>query len=254
MNHNEKFKIRFSEIGVDEKIQKYQYCNFFQEAAGLFCYKNKVSGIHLKEKGLGWVLSGYTIIFAEEQPTWNQTVSVDTWANSNRGILATREFYASTEDNKFLAKATSSWAVINLETRKPVSAKIGTKDEWVLEKFNFENTRPGAIVFPKDLKSTTNKISKWSPGLVSLDINNHVNNVHYISISINSIKEEAVAGKYLQEFRISYKREVVLGDTIQIKTYQDGDTFYQKFIRESDEVCVATTLLKYKEVGCSPRS
>ncbi len=247
MIHSESFKIRFSEIGVDEKIQKYQYCNFFQEAAGRFCYNNQVSGFHLKKLGLGWVIAGYTIEFSEKQPTWNDTITVDTWANSNNGIITTRDFLANDDKGKLLAKASSAWAIIDLKTRKAVSSKTGTKNEWLIDKFNFEKNRPGKIIFPEKLEKLPSYTSKWRPGLISLDINKHVNNVNYISIAMGAIKDELTKNKYLQKFKINYKKEVVFGDLIFIQVYNSEDTFYQKFIRESDQACVATTLLEYRE-------
>ena len=129
----------------------------------------------LKENNI-WVLSRiYAVI--TEWPLWGDKIIIRTWHKGTDKLFGIRDFEVYYPDGRRIASATSSWLIIDRETKK-------------LQRPDKILTNPSGINPVNALTRNAAKLEKSSEGgLISpgfkvkisdLDINLHTNNVRYL--------------------------------------------------------------------------
>ncbi|KAK1420998.1 hypothetical protein QVD17_23021 [Tagetes erecta] len=181
------------------------------------------------KRNLIWVVTKMRVI-VDRYPTWGDVVQVSTWMahngkNSNRRDWVVRD----SKTSQILARASSSWSMINKETRRlskfpdEVRGEIGPY---------FVDAPPVVdddyIKLPKLDETTADYVlSGLTPRWSDLDVNQHVNNVKYIGWILESIPQ--VVEKYeLASITLEYRREcrkdsVLKSLTTRLDGCDDGD-------------------------------
>ena len=112
--------------------------------------------------------------------------------------------------------------------------------------------RPKEFDFPFECDDNTDySISSWKANIPNenitedyrkirysdIDCNRHMNNAVYADIVYDFMPIEAAKNKEIDEFRIFFKNEAFLGETIKIEScmYDDQKTFGIKGLRDNDE-------------------
>ena len=88
------------------------------ETAGRHAEKLGVGVRDLHAKGLTWVLARLHVRSAHI-PGAGQSVHIATWPSGRHRLFAVREFRLSDEAGAEILRATSAWALMNMETRRP---------------------------------------------------------------------------------------------------------------------------------------
>ena len=165
------------------------------------------------------------------------TVTVKTWQRSIEGVRFVRDYAISIGDGT--AVATNTWTLVNFVTRR------------ILRPSSLKNTIPS---FP-DMKerAETNKLpsvqkeemeyaGQYKVMYSTLDENGHVNNTIYSDIAIDFMPFD-VSAMQTKHFNIIYAAEAKLGDTLDIYTKKDGDSYYlAAFLAETDKKIFETEI------------
>jgi acyl-ACP thioesterase len=61
--------------------------------------------------------------------------------------------------------------------------------------------------------------------IADLDINDHVNNLHYVEWIVESVPEEVWRETTPAEIQVEFKRAVRHGETVRIDTFETGDAY-----------------------------
>ncbi len=185
--------------------------DFLQDTAGEGVGCAGLSVPELWKKQLCWVISRYHIV-VHRYPRFGESVSVHTWPSGCSEYFALRDFEAFDAQGGRILTGTSSWVVMNVETRKPIKMAGFIPEGYTLDKRALVDGFPSLPALPDPAGDV--------PGLdfrvlsADLDFNKHVNNVVFIRWALEAVPPEILLGSIPVEFEISYKAEAFFGDTV----------------------------------------
>ncbi|GAB4169334.1 MAG: thioesterase [Calditrichia bacterium] len=208
--------------------------NYLQEAASIhaeglgFGYSNMVS------RGIAWVLVRLSVQM-DAYPGWKEKVTVKTWPSFIDTVYAYRDFTIYNSQNHAIGKATSQWAIINLESKKivrPSSINIELPEHTGREFLPKYERIPSLSEPQHQLQFNVRKSD--------LDLNRHVNNVKYIEWALEAIPETSTGKMVPGYFDIVFRNETFYGDQIISEVFvQDKLVFYHSVKKANTEVARA---------------
>jgi medium-chain acyl-[acyl-carrier-protein] hydrolase len=116
--YNETFTVAAA-AGEDSELNRlWLVVDAMQEAAGRHAEKLGVGVRDLHAKGLTWVLARFHVQFKSIPPA-GAAVHIGTWPTGRHRLFAVRDFLLQDEAGAEVLRATSAWALMNMETRRP---------------------------------------------------------------------------------------------------------------------------------------
>jgi medium-chain acyl-[acyl-carrier-protein] hydrolase len=202
------FAVRYHELDNHGNIQPVTLLNWLQDAAGMHARRLGVSVIELRKLGLTWVLSRIHLQ-VECYPRADQIVQVRTWPASREGLFSSREFVLTDDQGGQVGRASTSWAVVNVATRRPVRLNEHLPPYPLLPERALEDDFASLPVFPaSDVRELDFRVQRSD-----LDSNQHVNNTVYAGWALEAAPDEVAAGR-LTELEIAFRAEALYGDSI----------------------------------------
>lgn len=181
----------------------------------------------LQRHKTAWVLSRMHIRFTAP-PKWRDTVDLYTWHKGAEGLFYLRDFVLRSEDGGPLVTATSSWLVINVETRRIV------RDEETLGLLSVDRERVDDAIpepapkvsIPKELEKVPAGVRKVSYS--DVDILGHANNARYLVWAMDSLDYGEMVSRRVRDVYINFNKETVPGDEVALFTARETgqDVFY----------------------------
>ena len=201
--------------------------NMAQEAANNHAEYLGVGYDTLIEAQQAWVMSRMKVEFAK-LPMWREKVNLTSWHKGAAGFMFLRDFVMSDSEGTSLVKATTSWVVIDMTTRR--LARRGAFADFAhdSERCIPENAieEPAAkVTIPEgaELIKTLSHPVVYS----DLDMNRHVNNVMYVVWAMDMVGLEVASEMPLRELEINFNAEVRPNDTVELLLHQaDSSTYY----------------------------
>jgi len=236
----ESFNIRSYQVDIRRKLRISDLCQLMQEAAWNHANFHGLGYEVLMEKNLAWILSRQLIQVAAF-PEWKDAITVQTWSTGHDRLFWYRDYKILDQNRKMLGKATSTWFVFDVQTRRP---------QRVATYFDREYKDHTEQMFPDKLK----RIREIPDGDLSktvrvryqdLDMNGHANNIRYVDWIVDSLSPDFLRQHSLAELEINYLAEALRDDVIEVNlARQDGSQLYHQLIRASDqsELCRARTV------------
>jgi medium-chain acyl-[acyl-carrier-protein] hydrolase len=120
------------------------------------------------------------------------------------------------------AYASSAWLLLDINRMRPVTVNAHLPLKQVLN-------RPRMVAEPfPPLESIENPdfSTEFRVRRADIDMNDHVNNVHYVEWLAESLPEAVWRNADVSELDVEYKRAVKFGDTVTVQTYATGDGTY----------------------------
>ena len=231
---DERFRVRAGETGPGGTQRLPALCDWLQEAAGRNAASLGWGTEALRQRGLAWVLSRFTLEVAG-LPRIDEEAVVRTWPSGVHRLWALREFEVIGPDGGFLAVATSGWLLLKLGDRKParppaeLSAIAALAPPRVIDD-RFDEVPSPAVTAPGPA---------FRVGRYDVDGNGHANNVAIVRWLLESIP--AVPGKACPPVRtrIEFRGECFEGDVLKARVEAVGEATRHCLVRDADEREVA---------------
>lgn len=192
--------------------------SLFQEAADVQSRQMGTDNVSLKSIGKAWILSRVMIEVLKPVSDLKEVI-VTTYPRVGKGIEFFREYAVTLPKGGMVARASSSWSIIDLDTRRLIR---GTdmphysdycEDIPMLER---EYKKVRAVQEQLDNRYT------YRAGIGDLDLLGHVNNTRYADIALNALtREEYERG--IKSFNLTFIREIRAGDSIEVGALNYGD-------------------------------
>lgn len=188
----EGFRVRTYEVDINGVANLASLCNYLQEAAGNHAAKLHVSIDDLGKNNKTWILSRLRLKITR-QPNLGELITVRTWPSGTDRLFTTRDFEILDDNGETLVKATSVWLVIDRTTRRP-----SRLPESVVKLIRPDTPRALTIDVhqhlpdPDQIVRSAELIARRS----DLDVNGHVNNVHYVEWAV-----EPMDNTFLKKYR-----------------------------------------------------
>jgi medium-chain acyl-[acyl-carrier-protein] hydrolase len=200
-----------------------------QEAAGRHAEKLGVGVRELHGKGLTWVLARLHVK-VNQVPGAGQSMHIATWPSGRHRLFAVRDFRLSDNTGMEILRATSAWALMNMETRRlarldphlPVFSRC--PERMIADDFL-------ALPLPQRADHTT----AFRAVAADIDINNHVNNLVYMDWALRAVAAETSRQKLLS-LEAAFLREARLDDEIICRsesTVRDGITIVRQSLQDA---------------------
>ncbi len=204
------------------------FLNYAQEAANIHADYLGVGydNMHITRKA--WVLARMHVVF-HKLPKWREHINVQSWHKGANGFQFLRDFVVfDKEGNEKLISATTSWLVIDIDTRRLSKyPELADDDNKCIKEDVIAEAAP-KIVMPKE--ATPILVAKHTANYSDLDMNGHVNNVKYTEWAMNIIEFEVANEKPLKELIINFNNEIKAGDVVELYRYcrptEDGSLVY----------------------------
>ena len=233
------FKVRSYECGPDGRATLPTICNLFQEAASLHAASLGFGKGDFAAAGenISWVLTRM-VVKMNRYPVWEDELTVETFPRGGRKIVAWRDFEIRDAKGETLGVASSEWMIIDLATRKihvipeKVFAANDPKNAPVLGLEPFAKFR-----FPEIADSEVRDVRTFTAMKSQIDLNGHVNNVHYISWMLEPCESRCPA-----EMEVVFRSETFAGDEVRVETAAtDGYTYHRVSAPDGKDHIVART-------------
>ncbi|GFE62177.1 acyl-[acyl-carrier-protein] thioesterase [Geobacter sp. AOG2] len=202
------FPVRYHELDSCGNLRVATLLNYLQDTAGMHATTLGVAMADLRKLGLTWVLSRIHLV-AARYPRAGETVTVRTWPATRQEIFTCREFELYDDHGACVARATSSWAVVNVATRRPVRLEGNLPPYPLTPQRAVDDDFSPLPPFPE--AATTEMGFRVLRS--DLDMNHHVNNTIYAGWALEAVPD-AVASDSLQELEIVFRAEARRGDNV----------------------------------------
>ncbi|MGM0546458.1 MAG: acyl-[acyl-carrier-protein] thioesterase [Bacteroidota bacterium] len=225
--YEETFKIRASEINGEQKATLPAICNLLQEVAGNHAKELEFDITDLHKEELTWVLHRLNVVM-DRLPDWRETITIKTWPSSGDGLRAYRDFIILGEKGKTIGKCLSYWLMMNIRNRRPsripeeILQMAPTDTDHVLQ--------VNKIDFPTLEASLDSQ--RFTVRKTDLDLNRHVNNVHYIAWALSCLPDEVC----VNQIDITFLAEAILGDTViaEVQEHSNDEASYFHQLHNED--------------------
>lgn len=205
------YKIRYSDIGTDNKITLKSFVDILQQAAISHSDQAGYGVNNISSTHLAWLLLNWKVEI-KKYPILNDTITVKTWPRVFDKLYSYRDFEVYDENNNLIAIASSKWFAIDTENKKIIKLTPKITDAYgeIIQKQVFESSFDEKFQIPEEQKLNFN----YTIQRRDLDTNNHVNNLHYIDYALETLEEDIFNNNCFTNLEIVYKKEIKLKETI----------------------------------------
>lgn len=233
MIYKEKLKLGLKDIGKDNKIKNRAILECLENIGS---YHSDIAGYganDTKTTKVSWILLEWKLQVLD-RPTYGDELEIHTWARGINKFFTYRDYEIYNKDNKLCAIATSKWALINIETGKLVRLteeiinKYNPEDKYVFSEPDIEKL---------ELPNESDSLLEYTVIRKDIDINKHMHNLYYLDLAYEALPEEIYEKRPFDNVRITYKKEIKLGDVVKCE-YSQLNNKYVVVIKSEDEKIV----------------
>ena len=193
-----------------------------QEAAGQHAVYLGFGYDDLIATNTAWILSRVHVEFVDA-PKWRENITLRTWHKGLNRLFFLRDFILTDDEGRERVKATTSWLVLNLETRRLVrDPKLMEEGTVCLD--NVIETPADKVVMPKDAEPQY--VMDHHVAYSDVDMNGHTNNAMYMQWAMDAVDYDIASTRPVKWFTINFNHETKPGDIVAlykvVKEEEDG--------------------------------
>ncbi len=232
------YPVHVYETGPDGKLNLYSLFDFFQDIASDHAVRLGYGREDLLRNNNFWVLSR---IYAEinQWPEWGNTILIKTWPRGTEKLFALRDYEVRFPDGKTAARATSSWLIIDMTTRR-IQRPDNTLSSYKSAVFTGSALPRNAMKL--EPAGDGHSATELNVRISDLDVNMHTNNVRYLKWATDSYDLDFTLNNTPYSAEINYLAESHYNERIGIRISEEKGTekiFNHSILRISDgtELC-----------------
>lgn len=199
------------DVDVAQLLKASSFMELAQEAANLHADILGFGYDSLMRTRTAWVLSRIHIHFSRH-PRWREETDFSTWHKGARGLFYLRDFLMTDSEGETLVSATSSWLVLNIDTRRIVRDSGVCTEDICLD--NAIGEPCGKVQFPSDLEKELACVHTVSYS--DVDMNGHTNNTMYLVWAMDAAGYDLVSTRPVHDVRINFSHETRPGEAVSI--------------------------------------
>ena len=204
--------IQCYETDASWRLKPASFMNFAQEAAGNHAVYLGFGYDDLIASNTAWILSRVHVEFVDT-PKWKENMTLTTWHKGLNRLFFLRDFILTDKEGRTRVKATTSWLVLNLETRRLVRDPKLMEDGTVCTE-NVIETPADKVQMPKDIEAA--HVMDHIVAYSDVDMNAHTNNAMYMQWAMDAGDYDIASPMPVKEFTINFNHETKPGDVVSI--------------------------------------
>jgi acyl-ACP thioesterase len=241
LEHFQEFRIGSYNVDFQGKATVQSMMQFLEdigwEHAGLL----NLGFSDILKQDLIWVLVRFKIKI-KKFPGLHDTVKVKTWAGDKDKLFWYRDYKIFDSDKNELARATSTFIIINIKTRRPHRSDNMFKLKFDVEERSFPE-KLEKLPAVDDEEVRYKKVVSTS----DLDLNDHVNNIKYIEWILDSYPLQFFKEKQVETLEVNYLAEAHYGDTVLVNSQMADLIHLHRIKRDSDNKELFRARIKWKK-------
>lgn len=219
-------RIPSPDVDMSSTLKPVSFLNYAQEAANIHADYIGVGYDSMHVTRQAWVLSKIHVVF-HKLPKWREHINIQSWHKGTVGLQSFRDFVVyDTEGKEKLISATTSWLVMDIDTRR-LCKSFGIDEDMAIREDVIEEPAP-KVIMPKDVEPV--HVVDHPVNYSDLDMNGHVNNVKYTEWAMNSIELDVTNTRKLKDLVVNFNSEIKPGDVVGIYRHcektEDGMLVY----------------------------
>lgn len=221
------------------RLKPSSFMNLAQEAAGRHAVYLGFGYDDLIVSNTAWILSRMHIVFTDV-PKWRENITLTTWHKGLNRLFYLRDFILTDDQGRERVKATTSWLVLNLETRRLVRDPHLMEDGTVCTD-NAIEAPADKVIMPKDIEPEY--VMEHIVAYSDIDTNGHANNAMYMQWAMDAVDYEVASKRAVKEFVINFNHETKPMDHVQmyraVVDKEDGcHVFIEGRVNDNSAFCV----------------
>ena len=218
----QKFTIPCYDTDASWRLKPSSFMDLAQEAAGQHAVYLGFGYDDLIATNTAWILSRVHVEFVDA-PKWRENITLRTWHKGLNRLFFLRDFILTDDEGRERVKATTSWLVLNLETRRLVrDPKLMEEGTVCLD--NVIETPADKVVMPKDAEPQY--VMDHHVAYSDVDMNGHTNNAMYMQWAMDAVDYDIASTRPVKWFTINFNHETKPGDIVAlykvVKEEEDG--------------------------------
>ena len=174
-------------------------------------------------------------------PTEDDTLTIETWVEKVGTVFTTRNFHLTDGTGKTIGYAASTWAVIDMKTRR--SVPLDTLS--VMKSFIVPEGTP--IGDPNRIPNAKGEaVNTFTVQYSDIDVNEHANTLHYVRWISDCFSLDFYKKHFIRRFEINFLQELTFGDVGEVyrEPGAEGEYQFQIVTRERGAACRARLLFE----------
>ena len=167
---------------------------------------------YVTKLGLGWVITQHEIKI-NRLPVVSETVKVTTQATSYNKYFCYRDFWIHDADGNECLTVSSTFVLMDLETRKMTSVP-----EALIQPYECEKIKKIKRGTPIESPDADRIIRPYRVRFSDIDSNRHVNNARYLDWMVDGLDYDFLVNHEPTAVNIKFDKEVAYGDEINCET------------------------------------
>ncbi len=217
-----KFRVTSADTDMFARLRPGAAVNYLIQAAIDSADKLGLGYGGIRHQNLFWVLSRLT--FELHRPVkWYEPVEVETWPKTVERILYLRDFILRDSNRKVVAKATSGWLAVDLETRRM------KKIEGIHASF-FDHLKDKYAIpdLPEKLFPVEGGDEhEVSPSYFDFDLNGHVTTTRYVDWMMDTLTNDFHKDNYPRKLSLNLMKETMPEETIFLMKKPDAGRIFR---------------------------
>jgi len=234
------YKLRTFDVDLTNHVKISSIFNFMQESAANSANSLGFGYDQLIDEQLFWVLARAKIE-CNSLPSLGDEIRIETCPRGLDRIFALRDFLIFDGNNRLIAKATTSWMMVDGKTKKLVRNDILAQHLPFIEATNAIDEPCGKI----DAVSDPEFIHEVKVNYTDIDINQHLNNVRYIEYILNCFPTDLYKNKSIKGLQVNFLSESKYNDQIRIYKANAGEGnsgYYIEGINQNEQKVFQATI------------
>lgn len=215
-------------------------CDFNKKAkvSTILCHLADVAGLAYADKGYShaWLWEQKTVfllsrvsLHINRTPKADEILKINTWEHSTKGVQFNRLFEIFDTNNQSIIQSKTQWVLTNPHTRTILKPKEFTGIMHLHPEKDVDVLECGKFKIPLEMDYVGERKIVYS----DIDANGHVYNAVYASIASDFLDNTDIH-KDIADFRINFKKEALLGETMKIYRMKNEDsTFIKGIVNDS---------------------
>ena len=223
-----KFDVKGHDVNVNKCITIPALLRSIQEASLQHARLLKTSVWDMTEEKLTWVLVRKELKILSPLKL-DKSYTILTYPSGFDKFLAYRDYLVFDDNKKLVVGASSTWTLLQTDTRKLIKIPQKIIDIGVPKNTHF-------LAQPAKSIKITNELEQIDTRMVrsyDLDWNNHVNNIVLVRFIMESLKSKGIEDDQISKILVHFKNELKLNEKVAVMQAQSSKSFFT-ILRESE--------------------
>ncbi len=219
--YNKEIEINFRDCDNNKKVKLSAVMGFASDIAGKDYTARGFSHDKMVEAKQVFILARYHFHFYK-MPSVDDIITFRTWEKGIKDGYVLRDYEIIDSNNESCILASSTWLIINPDTRKIIKPRNFTLTDIGASEKILDCEHCDRIHFGEEKLVALGERIIYN---TDLDANGHLNNANYANIAIDFLPGN-LSDKILTDFYINYVREAKLKEVIKLFGYKECNDFY----------------------------